>query len=143
MIDHLQFRLATPADRALVLALLAEYREADAQPQAPELVAAAVDRALAGEPLVRIYLIELDEAIGYLAVTIGFSIEVGGNDSYIDELYVRDAYRGRGIGTRALAFGFDIAVSLGARRVCLEVEHDNERARACTNAMVSSRTRAR
>ena len=39
---------------------------------------------------------------GYLTLCYGYSLELGGRDGYVDELYIREAWRGRGLGTRAL-----------------------------------------
>lgn len=86
--------------------------------------------ALAGDPLVRVWVIELDGApVGYLALSLGFSIEVGGRDALIDELYLEEAARGRGVGRRALAFAEQECRKLGVRRICLEVERHNQDAR--------------
>ena len=43
-------------------------------------------------------------AVGYLVLTLGYSLEYGGRDAFIDEVYIRSSYRGRGIGTAALTF---------------------------------------
>lgn len=45
---------------------------------------------------------EAGEWAGYVALTHGYSIEFRGRDAFIDELYIREAFRGRGIGTRVL-----------------------------------------
>ena len=41
--------------------------------------------------------------VGYVVVTLGFSLESGGRDGFIDELYIAPAARGRGIGAKVLA----------------------------------------
>ncbi len=106
------------------------YRDADRQPAATELVAAALGAALAGDPMAHIWLIEDGgEPVGYLAVTLGFSIEAGGRDAFIDELYLDEASRGRGLGARALEFAEAECRKLGVRRLCLEVERHNPGAR--------------
>jgi len=124
------FRRATAADQLLLERLCRAYREADHQPLAPELVASALRAALAGDPLAHIWVIEAGGGpVGYLAVTIGFSIEVGGRDAFIDELYLDEAARGRGFGLRALEFAEAECRKLDVRRLCLEVERHNADAR--------------
>ncbi len=59
-------------------------------------------------------------AIGYLVVTLGYSFEFGGHDSFIDEIFVLPEHRGDGIGTRSLAFAEVAAGSLGATALHLE-----------------------
>lgn len=106
------------------------YREEDRQPLAPERVARAIDAALAGDPLIHIWLVEeAGSPVGYLAIGVGFSIEVGGRDAFIDELYLDGSARGRGIGTRALEFAEVECRAMGVRRLCLEVERHNPDAR--------------
>ncbi|HEX5659689.1 MAG TPA: GNAT family N-acetyltransferase [Polyangiales bacterium] len=124
------FRRAREHDRALLLALCAAYREADHQPAAIDEVQAAVDAALAGDPLIHLYLIDVGErCAGYLAITIGYSIEVGGRDAFLDELYVEAWARSQGIGSLAIAFAEHACAPLQVRRLCMEVEHDNPRAK--------------
>lgn len=60
-------------------------------------------------------------------VTWGYSIESGGRDALLDEIYLD--VRGQGIGTRLLHTAMAQARAGGARRMFLETEHDNERAR--------------
>lgn len=120
------FRAPSVNDKALLMHLCRAYREADQQPAADALVDMALDAALAGEPNVRIWLVELaQKPVGYLAVTLGFSIEAGGRDAFLDEIYLEPAARGRGIGTRALQFVESECLELGVQRLCLEVERHN------------------
>ena len=65
---------------------------------------AAVQPLLKGSPLGAIWLIGPKMSpVGYVAVGFGWSIELGGMDGFIDELWVRDKVRGRGMGSEALA----------------------------------------
>ena len=63
--------------------------------------------------------------LGYLAVTFGFSLEFYGRDAFIDELFIRPAFRGRGLGARALQSVEPECRALGVRALHLEVERDN------------------
>ena len=133
---YVRFRAADASDRQFLLALCAAYRRADGQPEASQEVSKAIDAALGGDPLLRVFMIELLEeseqpgeqgviVAGYVAITLGFSIEVGGLDAFVDELYVEPVLQGRGIGRRAIAFAEQLCRELGVRRVCLEVERKN------------------
>jgi len=79
-------------------------------------------RYLLGHPIFGgVWFICQDDArIGYLVVTLGYSFEFGGHDSFIDEIYVLPEHRGRGVGTRSLAFAEAAAGSLGATTLHLE-----------------------
>jgi len=144
--SSVRFRKATSSDRSALIALCAAYRRADAQEQAPQLVSAALDAALAGDTLIHVYMIELLEEsaqrgegatmlVGYFALTLGFSIEVGGRDAFLDELYVEPPVQSRGLGSQALRFVEQLCLELGARRVCLEVERENVRAKKLYSAL--------
>lgn len=76
--------------------------------EAGAVFGATQQRALAmlanGDPLGRAWLIKTDEqAVGYVVATLGFAIQHGGRDAFIDELYVAPPHRGRGLGRAALA----------------------------------------
>lgn len=92
----------------------------------------AAVRALAvGDPFARAWLLRAlpgGPFIGYVVLTLGFSIEYGGRDGFVDELYVAPDARGRGIGTAALQFVMDQARELGFRALHLEVMPGNDRA---------------
>ena len=64
-------------------------------------------------------------AVGYLCAAYGWSIEFGGRDAFLDELYVEPALRGRGIGREAVR---RLAAALGEKglhALHLEVERGN------------------
>ena len=61
---------------------------------------------------------------------IGYSIEYGGRDAFIDEVYIRAAYRGQGIGRQAMMFAETQCRALGVRALHLEVARDNTNAHA-------------
>jgi ribosomal protein S18 acetylase RimI-like enzyme len=82
-----------------------------------------------GEPLARAWLVrDGDRPVGYLVITLGFSVEYGGRDGFIDDLYLAPEVRGAGLGRRLLAFALAEAERLGVRTLHLEVEVENERA---------------
>jgi len=57
---------------------------------------------------------------GYVVLCFGFSLELGGRDAFVDEVYVKPAERGQGFGRRALEFALAEAKRLGIRAVHLE-----------------------
>lgn len=70
-----------------------------------------------------------DRVVGYAVVTLGWSLEAGGLDALLDELYVVPDQRGGGAGRALVHAALDLARDLGARRVFCEVEAGNDRAR--------------
>jgi len=58
-------------------------------------------------------------------VTFGYSLEYGGRDAFIDELWVHERVRGQGIGTRALHMAEAACREQGIQALHLEVERTN------------------
>ena len=70
----------------------------------------------------------VDGAIdGYAAITWGWSIEIGGLDVVLDELYVRT--RRRGLGGRLVEAAERECRERGVKRIFLETERPNDAAR--------------
>ena len=66
--------------------------------------------------------------VGYLVLTWGYSLESGGREALIDEVYVEP--RGLGIGSALVDAAVVECEQRGIRRLFLETEADNDRARA-------------
>ena len=60
--------------------------------------------------------------------SLGWSLEYGGRDAFIDEIFVSPSYRDRGLGRRALDAIAEACLELEVRALHLEVERDNVRA---------------
>ncbi|HLL71027.1 MAG TPA: GNAT family N-acetyltransferase [Pyrinomonadaceae bacterium] len=69
-----------------------------------------------------------EEAAGYLVVTFGFSLEFGGRDALVDEIYLRENFRGRGIGKATLELAGAVCREEGIGALHLEVDRVNTRA---------------
>jgi ribosomal protein S18 acetylase RimI-like enzyme len=90
---------------------------------------AAIRQIVAGEPLARAWLLRRDgTALGYVVITIGFSVEYGGRDGFIDDFYLAPEARGQGLAAKFLDFAIAQARLLGIRTLHLEAETDNARA---------------
>ena len=68
------------------------------------------------------------DLVGYAVVTWSWSLESGGRDSILDEIYVET--RSAGTGSRLLSAALAGARQAGARAVFLETEAHNERVRS-------------
>ena len=127
--NELQFDAVTEADAAPLLAMARAFHAEDGHPLTPD-GEAAVGQIARGAPLARGWIVrESGRMIGYLVLTLGYSIEHGGRDGFIDDLYLVPKARGGGRGSRVLAFALAEAAALGIQTLHLEVEIDNERAR--------------
>ena len=89
----------------------------------------AIAPLLDGSPHGAIWLIGPRRApVGYVAVTFGWSIEFGGLDGIIDELYIRPTVRKRGMGSEALMSIAQALTEAGVRALHLEVDRDDDTA---------------
>jgi GNAT superfamily N-acetyltransferase len=123
---------AGPEHAAEIDHLVAAFHQHEGVNVAAHARRTSIDSLLAMPAQGRILLVRHRDAeiVGYAVLAFGFSLEFGGRDAFVDELFIADAFRGQGIGTAALT-----AVCAWARRegLCalhLEVERDNKAAKA-------------
>lgn len=120
--------LATAEDAPRILPMVASFHvergfDTDAAHQE-----AAILPLLEGSPHGAIWLIGPRMApVGYIVVTFGWSVEFGGLDAIVDEIYVRAAVRGRGMGSDALDGIAKALREAGVRALHLEVDRSDGR----------------
>ncbi|RPE75949.1 GNAT family N-acetyltransferase [Vulcaniibacterium tengchongense] len=105
-------RPAAPADTALILALvreLAEYERAPDEVKADEATLAA---GLFGDrPGAEVVIAEVDgEPAGFALFFHNFSTWLGKRGLYLEDLFVRPQYRGRGVGQVLMAYLARLAI---------------------------------
>ncbi len=121
--------LAGPEDAACLLPLMAQFHAHHGLDYSDEHRAAALDPLLNGSPLGMAYLIGPQKApIGYVILSFGWSITLGGMDGFIDEIYIRESVRGRGIGSEVLIELPKALAGVGLKALHLEVHRENTRA---------------
>lgn len=136
MLEDVSIRIAQPSDRQALLQLMPGYYAADGLVFDVLQAEAAIARLLAEPQWGCVWLIEAEgNPVGYLALCLGFSLEAGGNDAFVDELYVLPAYRGRGLGRRVLTSAVEEARRRGVRTLHLLVQDSNVHARALYGAL--------
>jgi GNAT superfamily N-acetyltransferase len=87
---------------------------------------AALTALVADEPLCRAWLIRLEaRPVGYVVLALTFSVEAGGREACVDELYLMPEVRNQGLGSRALAMVEAEARALAVQRIFLEVQRGN------------------
>ena len=122
--------LASTDDLATLLPLVRAFHDHEELTMSEAERESTLRRLLADGTWGRIWLIvDGAEAVGYIAICVGYSIEFRGNDAFVDEFYLRPDARGRGLGSMALKHIRDEAKALGIRALHLEVARDNTRAR--------------
>lgn len=111
---------ALPLLEPLVRAYYAEAGAVFGPAQQRALAMLAVD-----DNFGRIWLIkDGDTAVGYVVATLGFAVQHGGRDAFIDEIYVGSDRRGRGLGRAALehAEGFLRDAGVGTVHLAIKPE---------------------
>jgi len=125
----LEFLPVTPAIAAETVALIRRLYEHEGIAFETARTRAALDELLAEPALGMIWLLRFDgETAGYMAITVGYSLEFGGRFGLLDELYVEDSWREQGFGRKAVLFAEDWCRGRGLKALRLEVGYDNARA---------------
>jgi len=123
------FKLADVSDIDLLIELMREFYELDHPALDKQAVRFALQQILSNDSFGKVWLIQADGTpIGYIVLTLGFSLEFHGRDAFIDEIYIRTQHRGRGIGRRAIQLAEGSCRSLGVRALHVEVERENTNA---------------
>jgi len=125
-----QFTLAEMADLDRLLELNRQLHDFFNEPFEGDFTRQAMAGLIADRSLGRLWLIQAgDQSVGYVVLTLSYSLEYGGREAFIDELFIQSDHRQQGIGTATLAFVDDQCQKLGIRALHLEVDRDNAPAR--------------
>jgi len=118
-----RFDRATEADLDGILALMRAYYAEDGYPFEAEENREATLTLLRNPAHGALWVARSEgRVIGYLAVTLGFSLEYRGIDAFLDELYIDRPCRGRGLGVEALELAQAYCRENRVRALHLEVE---------------------
>jgi ribosomal protein S18 acetylase RimI-like enzyme len=121
-----EVEVAAKADAGEILDLMERFYSEEQYPFHREKARNALEPFLADPSLGRAWLLrDGGAAVGYFVLTLGWSLEYGGRDAFVDELFVLPSHRGRGLGRRALQAMDEACRELGVRACHLEVEKDN------------------
>lgn len=121
-------RRVRPEDAPLLLQMSRDFHIEDGSPL-DEAGEATLAHVVAGEPLAPAYILELDgQPAGFFILALGYSVENGGTDGFVDDIYLLPELRGRGLGREGVALAIEAARDVGIRVLLLEVEAPNERA---------------
>ncbi|MEE4190852.1 MAG: GNAT family N-acetyltransferase [Halieaceae bacterium] len=118
-------RPAGTGDEAALLALIREFYTIDHHSYDEPLLRKALTPLLEGDEHGVVWLLE--DGSGYAVVTWSYSLESGGREALLDEIYVRN--RESGTGGRLLQAILADLRERGLRRMFLETERHNKRVR--------------
>jgi len=126
MSDDPQFRLAVESDAEVLLEFMQAYYEFDGHGYDREKARVALTALLLDPNLgAAWFILDGDTPVGYIVLCFGYSLEWLGRDAFVDEFYLREDYRGRGWGRKAMAFLEHAARQRGVRALHLEVVNGN------------------
>ena len=121
-------RRATPDDREQVCGLIERFYRIDGHEFDLARIEAGLVPLLGDDQYGQVWIAGVDGvAIGYVVVTWSWSLESGGRDCILDELYVD--HRSGGVGALLLQRAMAEARTAGAAAMFLETEAPNEAAR--------------
>ena len=108
-----------------MLTLVSEFCVTDQHTFDPDRVTRALVPLLEDDAHGVVYLVDNEQ--GYVVITWGYSLESGGREALIDEIYLRR--RGQGLGSKVMDALFDDMAARGVVKMFLETETHNRRAR--------------
>jgi GNAT superfamily N-acetyltransferase len=119
------FREATLADLDEIVSMARTYYAEDGYDFDEKAARSAISALIADASLGWVWVIEEKGSLcGYMAVTLGYSLEYRGRDAFLDELYLLPGARGRGLGARAVVLAEETCRRAGVHALHLEVEKD-------------------
>src|SRR6476646_2457661 len=99
------YKALSPEDLDLVTAMMGEFYAIDQYPIDPAWSRQMLAAFVANDQLGKGWLIlSQGDVVGYVILTFVFSFEFKGRIAFIDELYLREKARGKGIGHTTIAF---------------------------------------
>ena len=121
-----KLHMAKQEDLSRLLAMVESFHAESGIVQDDDTRLAALAPLLDGSPHGVVYIIGPRNApVGYISISFGWSIELGGIDGFVDEFWIRPAVRDRGMGGEALAALVPALRDAGVKALHLEVERDS------------------
>lgn len=122
-------RKARVSDRQQLLGLIREYYRYDGIRFEAKSIAPALRKLLSDESVGCVWIIQQGRAFaGYVILTFNYDLEFGGLQGIVTDLFLREKYRGRGLGKMALDCVAEYCRARGIAAVELQVEDDNKAA---------------
>lgn len=119
-----------------ILELLTEFYETDTESPLAKKLRGTLTELLNYPKYGNVFIVKSGvDIIGYLILTFGYSIEHGGRDAFIDEFYIKENYRHKGIGKEVLDYIIKYARTTGIKALHLQVK---EKHKAAANLYVKS-----
>ena len=122
-------RLATFDDLPHLTPLVAAFHQEEGIVSDPKQRDRALIRLLEGSPHAALYMISpRNSPIGYVVFSFIWSVEFGGLEAVIDEVYLRNNVCGKGIGKSILKRLFRTMAAHGVHSLSLVIHYKNAKA---------------
>lgn len=118
-------RVITNADREEYIKMAEDFYHSDAVSHSiqRENFENAFDEAIKGNPFTELYILEQEGTIaGYAAVAVTYTTEGGGKTLWLDELYIKEQFRGKGLGRSVIEY---LKSDMTVKRIRLEITPQN------------------
>lgn len=123
------FEKLEPKDIPQILQMMETFYAIDQYPIDTQLSAQNFETFIQHPAYGQAFIIRHENKIaGYIIMNFLFSFEFGGLMSFLDELFISDEMRGKGIGKQAVAFVQQYAQEKELKMLFLEVEPHNIKA---------------
>ena len=122
-----RMRAARKGDLANLLALMEQYYAYDRHHFDPAEAKKAMRMLLGNRDLGAVIVVTDKVPVGYLVLAFGYSLEFHGRDAFVDEFFLLEKYRGKGVGRATLKYAERIAEKRGIKALHLEVTRHNSR----------------
>ena len=117
------------SDISIITKMMQDFYAIDNYPMDVEVAKTLFQEFISNEHLGKSWLIYSENEIaGYIILTFIFSFEYGGKIAFVDELFIKENARGKGIGKEAIQFIQKEVPKLSLKLLYLEVEPHNENA---------------
>ena len=125
----ISFKPLEIADISIITQMMQDFYAIDNYPMDIEVNKNLFQEFISNEHLGKSWLMYSEnEIVGYIILTFIFSFEYGGKIAFVDELFIKETARGKGIGKEAIQFIQAEVPKLSLKLLYLEVEPHNENA---------------
>jgi ribosomal protein S18 acetylase RimI-like enzyme len=115
----------------LLVTLMKEFYAESGMPLDSSRAATTFAHLLGDDRLGNVWLIQSgNRDVGYVVVTFSYSLEFGGPNAFVDDLFIQAPFRGVGLGTAVLQEVRAFCLDRGVRALHLETGKDNAAAQA-------------
>ena len=125
----IQFKPLVISDIDIIVKMMQEFYAIDNYPIDTTISKSLFKEFIDDKNLGKAWLILSDnEIVGYVILTFIFSFEYQGKIAFLNELYLSKKARGKGIGSKAVAFIIEESKKSSLKLIYLEIENHNQNA---------------